>query len=616
MAFFPAPGLSPKRGPQARAAMYLVLLAGLLVLFYRLHQIQFAEGKSNEKWRQQYIVPEPQSDRPDPLAGIEPTDQFFDGIDPAELGIFGDEDPAEANDLRDEGEAVRLSLAYLKSFAPQERDRFLDQNIDYSFPLLMARPEKWRGKPLHFYGILRQKDVQDFPDLDPPLDKMWRLTVHDARQSNFYTILTPQISTSVQINRPIAAETIFLKRYPFWSVPNPMKSGFYQWNPLLVAKRVYAHREPLPPPTLLSSPDEKQQPFPPEMTVEELSPGELQTIARAPKPGPGGEEPGGGSLSKLLRSVTIAGHRPVPIEREVNNLQQEKHALEHLFAYVHGMSREELSRRTDPRMSFERLMRPSRPPEWAEYNVASVAGRALFVDRIRAKGLESGIEQFYVLYAQDARHNNRKYRWAIATLNLPPGLRMGDPVKCDGLFVKFYPYESRKHTWHWCPLVVTPNLQKTTRERLEAPWWGYVLATALLVAVCAGIYYANRRDFERSDGVRQRIRERRAQRDAARVAGMGPARPPSSSRAGSGAQSGTDGSEAAEENGAGDAPPTAQRPDADPQQSESDDVRAKDGAGNAPDGIENGEPGEADQEPSEEASADSGEEESKEDRAD
>lgn len=505
MALFPLPRRY-SRNPRAR----LVILGGLLVaVVYALvvlHQMRFAASPPDNKARQEYEPAAKVPGVPDPLAAVEPQGRFLGEIVEADLQAADDTVAREAHDLARNSEAVRLSLSYLKGLREDQLQAQARQHRHHTFSRLMEEPDLWRGRVLHFYGIVLKIEQQEFLDLPPGLQRLWRVTCFDARRTNFYTILSPFLSTRVKVNSTIAAEAMFLKRYPYWSDPGGGRPGFWQWTPLLVTKRIYIHREPMPPPPLVSDPEEA--PFVMPGTVSELDPSILDQIVRTTKSGKGTEG---------LRNVPIMGHKPVALQLEVRNLMAEKEAFEHLFQYVHHFTPEELRAQVDPNMTFETLMTGDEPPVWARYRVAEVVGRVLYVERRKVANLESGCKRIYVLIVSDERHSDFQWQWSVAALNLPHPLREGDRVRAKGVFVKLYPYLSRKFEWHWTPLVVSPEVERLQPETLDAPAWAYAVATVLLLGVGFGIYRYNAAHDSHRARLREQLKERRAARDAIRA---------------------------------------------------------------------------------------------------
>jgi hypothetical protein len=343
--------------------------------------------------------------------------------------------------------------------------------------------------------------VVEFPELPPGLRKMYRLTCHDARMTNFYTVLTPQISTRVKVNAKIAIDGVFLKRYPFWSRPDPKKPGFWQWTPLLVAEKAYSHWEPYPGKEILSHVDEK--PIKVRQTVERLDTGFLERRIL--------------DVSKSGKGFRSLGPMKLSHAREARRLPEEKKAFEHLFGYVHHFTPAELQAKVDPRLAFENLMVGDRAPEWAKWKIAEVDGYARYVETLDIAGLESGIDRIHILVVTDTGMGNFEYNWSVALLNLPHPLREGDRVRARGVFCKLYPYRSKKNEWRWTPLVVAPRLEKVPPPSRELSAGELALVAGLLLAAGGAVYLLTRRDDERRGRIREQILERRAARDAIRA---------------------------------------------------------------------------------------------------
>jgi hypothetical protein len=329
---------------------------------------------------------------------------------------------------------------------------------------------------------------------------MYKLTLHDARLTHFYTVLTPQISTGLKVNTRVALDGVFLKRYPFWSQPNEKEKGFWQWTPLLIATRAYVTWENMPLPDMLSSPAYKKQSLTKTLPALDIPFVEDQLL----------------DVSKSGKGFRSLGGMRLHHEREARRIVDEKLGFEHLFQHVHHWKSLPPAQApaADPRINFESLMIGDRAPKWTKWKVTELEGWVRFVEKINVKGLESGIEDIYIVTVTDGFLGDFEYNWSVAVINLPHPLREGDYVRTKGVFSKLYPYQSRKHEWHWTPLVVAPELVKTERPSHEAPLWQYILGTAVMLGVIAALYIGTKREDERRALTRQKIKERRSARDA------------------------------------------------------------------------------------------------------
>jgi hypothetical protein len=66
-------------------------------------------------------------------------------------------------------------------------------------------------------------------------------------------------------------------------------------------------------------------------------------------------------------------------------------------------------------------------------------------------------------------------------------------------------------------MLVSPGLTKLASPATEASPWTYALLGLLVVAAGVGIYLLNQRDDTRRSDLRERVKERRAARDAIRA---------------------------------------------------------------------------------------------------
>lgn len=496
MALIPLPGRADSRSPQTRLIIYIFLAAACFYLFFALRKFHTGKIQTPSKDFQEYINAEVIKDKLDPLAGIDSHKRLLIDTINIDIGNSAD-DPQAANTLSADSTSIEYILSYLKGIKKEDLAAQVSKNNHYTYARLMESPNKWRGRVIHFYGVLLQKDLEEFPDMPEGLRKMWRLTLTDPYQAHFYTVLTPQISKSVKVLGIVSFEGIFLKRYAYHCKPDPKRSSFWQWTPLFVAKKAYYKWEPLPKPDLLSDPEEKIFKF--KETVNSLDKAKLESILDVSKSGKGFS-----SLGRIM----------VSYEDEARNIKSEKKAFEHLFQYISSFSDKELASKVNRRINFENVMIEDKAPKWAKWQVAEVTGRVRFVERIPVKGLQSGLKMIYILIIYDENSDNFEWRWSVALPSLPHPLREGDRVRVRGLFTKFYPYLSINNDWRWTPMLTAVKIKKIPFKPEKTSFTSYIVITILVFAICFGIYYNTTKDDERREKLRKSIKEKRAAADA------------------------------------------------------------------------------------------------------
>lgn len=495
MALIPLPGRLNPKSSNARLIIYIALAIVCGFLFFELKNFSTRKNSAQPKEFQKYIKADPQKDQPDPLAALDIHERLL--IDTINVDI-GDSanDPIAANTLAADTTSIEYILSYLKGLSEQNLAKLTSRNQHFTFSRIMEEPGKWRGRAVHFYGILLQKDLEELPNMPKGLQKMWRLTLTDPYQAHFYTVLTPKISTKVKPLGIVSFDGIFLKRYAYRCKPDPKRAAYWQWTPVFVAKKAYYKWQPMPKPDLLSDPEEK--PFVFKDSVDKLDNNITEAIL---------------DVSKSGKGFTSVGAVNVSYAEEARNVQSEKVAYEHIFKYLNSFTEEEIKKQVDPRLTFENLMVSDKPPAWAKWKTAEITCRARYVERHKVKGLESGLERVYILIAYDESADNFEYRWSIALPNLPHPLREGDRIIARGVFAKFYPYLSINNDWRWTPLIVAKEVKVIPFKPKHTPLWGYVAVTLAILAIGFSIYYATDKDDKRRERMRNNIKERRAVQD-------------------------------------------------------------------------------------------------------
>jgi hypothetical protein len=329
------------------------------------------------------------------------------------------------------------------------------------------------------------------------LKKMWKIILLDPYQAHFYTLLTPRVSKGATLRSIVAFDGMFLKRYAYETQPNPKKKSIWIWTPLFISKKLYRHWEPMPKPDLLADPEETVVPF--KLMADKLDKEKLEPILEVSKSGKG--------FSSL-------GSIRVEHEREARRIQSEKHAIEHIMAYVNHFNDKELAAKVNPKMTFENLMVGDKAPAWAKYKIAEFVGRARYVERHKVIGMESGIDKLYVVIGYDSRTDNFDYRWSIITPKLPDNLREGDHIRARGVFIKLYPYRSVTNSWYWTPMLVASKIEKLAPPQKKASRGDYILVTILVFGIGAAIYILTAKDDSRRMSMRESIKERRSAIDA------------------------------------------------------------------------------------------------------
>ncbi len=496
MSLIPLPKKTGAGKAKFKIIVYCVLMIACVYLFVGLRS--FSQGKARfiPKSKQDYIVADVIKDQPDPLATLDIQNRLLINIINAKIANTSDKSK-QANDIQSNAESIKYILSYLKGVDSKVFAEKTRKNSYFTFARLMENPDYWRGKSVHFYGVLLQKDLVELPDMPKGLRKMWRLTLTDPFQSHFYTLLTPKISKLVRPMGLVSFDGIFLKRYAYRCQPDPKRPAFWQRTPLFVAKQAYYRWEPRPLPYLLSDPTDKQIIY--KEKVNTLNLKQLEPILDVSKTGKG------------FRSL---GKIKVSFEREARNIQAEKYAFEHLFKYMNHFTDEELAKKVDPRINFFNLMKHDRPPKELKWKIGSVVGRVRYVEKHKVKGLSGGLENIYILVIYDESTENFEYRWTVALPTLPHPLRDGDRVRVIGIFTKFFPYQSIKNDWRWTPMLTASKIEVFKPKPSNEPFWVYVIVTILVLFLCYVIYAYNAKDDERRKLMRERIKKKREVIDA------------------------------------------------------------------------------------------------------
>lgn len=377
----------------------------------------------------------------------------------------------------------------------------------WHYQKIMREPNRWRLLPMHVYGMLVHQETIEFPQAEPGMKKLFRLILMDPDELVFFTVLTPQIPAGTQIyeegkrwGSSLAFDGLFLMIYPYRA-----QAGWKK-TPLFVTRRVTLAQEGRTPPVLLDprkDPGEFYEILSPRQTVAALDLDFLNDKIVDP----------------CREGETIRG---VDVNEMANDLRAEKAALFHVFEYVYGLSPEALAR-PNLEIDYVTLMGGPTTPEWARGQIAYFRGVAGSVDTLRFPPNPSGITRIHLVTAGDTRYVKfRKYLWVLAVLNLPEGLRYGDPIEATGVFVKRYPYKTEKRQWYLAPLIVCKEIRIVQPK--PVPFWIYIVAGAIFLALLAAIAFVIRRDTAAFHALRKRSREVLGNRFAKPPAGLVPPR--------------------------------------------------------------------------------------------
>ena len=376
----------------------------------------------------------------------------------------------------------------------------------------MREPDRWRLQILHVYGELVHERVEEIPGLPVGLRRLHRLILFDRRMQVFYTVLTPLKPVLAEVGKDLACDGVFLMRYPY-----QREGGGWQRTPLFVAKRVVLAHE-LPTPVYLL--DMRQDPGPayrelrPRTTIAAISTAYLEEQIFDPAvDGSDGMRMLGGDVFD-----------------EARKLRSEKAALSHAFSYICGLSDEEIQRRVNPEVDYVAVMREAKTPSWMRGHIMKFQGQAADVMTEYFPGDGDGIERVHFVTAWDTRYQGFQHTWMLAVLNLPPGLRQDDRIEAEGVFIKRVPFKTRQNTWRFAPLIVCKEIRPVSAPRASSH-----VATAfaaLFVIGVALLYWISLRENAVYEGLRGRMRRRRAGNQVALPADAAPDNAKGGGRAG------------------------------------------------------------------------------------
>lgn len=371
---------------------------------------------------------------------------------------------------------------------------------------IVREPSRWRMLPMHVYGVLAEQNVIEYPDNPPGLRKLFWLTLYDPTDAVFFTVLTPQAPRGRKVmvqaaegrrgerGTYLAFDGIYLMAFPF------MTAGGTQDMPLFYAPSVEAASEGRTPPPLLD--------------------------------GRGGRPVAGEGANKPLRSVPgldVAflrsriysppknGDGNAQYRSLANDLRAEKPALVHIYEYLAGVPAEDLRQMAqNPEVSYVALMEGDNAPGWTVGQATGFTGVVFSVDTLRFPAAQDGIDRIYLVTAGDLHYQKLgEYTWVVAVRELPAGLRRGDRIAAEGIYLKLYPYPTQNNQWHWSPLLVadtvrpvalpySPFLPAFVPEHL----WPWIGAAAGLLVVAGGVWLwlRGRADNQKIEQIKRQLR--------------------------------------------------------------------------------------------------------------
>lgn len=481
----------------------MVLMAGVILAAMVVH---FRSGKLSEdalrqlNSRMELADPSAGSD---PLAGIPAAEVIPED---AGLALLERERTKAAGALGQIGASLRSVMQWAKGREEWLRQQALDRG-SWHYDNVVREPSRWRFLPLHVYGLLVDQSVLEYPDNPPGLRKLFLLTLYDTNDGVFFTVLTPQAPAARQVatnaapgrsavrGTNLAFDGIFLMAFPF------LTGDRLTDMPLFYAPSVRAAAEGRTPAGLVDGRSGRPA----------AGEGENKPLKQVP-----------GLDVAYLRSRIYnppkTGDGNVQYASQAGDLRAEKTALVHVYEYLAGLSPERLQAMAkNPEVNYVSLMAGESAPEWTLGEATGFTGVVLSLQTLRFPASSDGIDRIYLLTVGDLEYRNAgEYTWVVAVLRLPEGLRKGDRVRADGIFLKLFPYKTGNNAWHWSPLLVSDSVSVVPR-RLSPflptfipdaawPWIGAGVGLAVLLG--GGWLLRNaRRDSQKLEGMTRRMRK-------------------------------------------------------------------------------------------------------------
>lgn len=498
---------APDRG-DPRVRMFLLLcmlfaLIGLMVYF----------GNLTEAYYSHYPSPNAQvmthADG-DPYRSIEPADS----IAPItfELAEFAEANPQLGAEIEMQTDGLLALYKWLAGQTQEDMAAKARGRNRWHVSKMIREPSAWRGQVVHVYGMLADVERVEFHQNPPGLQHLYLLRLYDQHEMEFFSVLTPEMPEGAKVfedkeedrweqwGDTLACDAVFLMNLPY------RRDRRIRTTPLFVTKRVYLSLQGRAPPVILDERDHPTREYvdiEPERTVPALDMDFIRDKLFAP--------PKDGGAWQFLGT---------DFRREASNLREEKLVFDHAFEYLWGQDSETIRRGArNPEINHRTIMADNEPPAWMTGQLTRVRGLVATVEPMRFSPEQPGLERIYLLTIQDTSFRQpADHTWTVAVPNLPEGLKWGDTVEANGVFLKIHPYRTRLEQWRWAPLVAarsveilptpsTPLLPSyMTRKQI------YILGTAF-GAVVFGIFFlmyrASQKDTEKLKAIRHRSQEAR-----------------------------------------------------------------------------------------------------------
>ncbi|MBN2712887.1 MAG: hypothetical protein JXR97_10730 [Planctomycetes bacterium] len=496
MALFPAPG---KENPQIKLYVLAALMAVVTMGLFTLENFTNGAPKVPPPSEQEMVVADENGtvDDPFPDLYVRPNLEKQNMID---FVSEDDEDLGKATKLFRYRPAFEEGFAWFKGKSNEEIKSMALPRWEWNFVKIMRDVNNWRFQILHVYGMLLHYEKLELVNMPKGLQKLHLLILINPRTLEKMTVLTPLMPKAATALKGmsegsyLACDGLYLKRHVY------VGNDGIKHTPMFLAKRVYFASEPISYPERL---DERGDPgidykeLKPEHTVKALDiPFIEQNIL---------------SLSKSQQAYSIPN--AIDAREEASDIRGDKPALDHIFEYIYSMSDEEIANMVNPEVTYLSTMAENLPPHWMVGKITRFRGIASRVITYRFPKDTLGIKRVHLIIGHDLRLGGPDFTWAIATLNLPKGLREDDEITADGVFVKLYPYKTPEQKWHWSPLIVCKDV-----NIIERTPPGQVTPTYIVIAVAAFtlaflMYWASNRDSKGLSDVRQRVLQRRIAHD-------------------------------------------------------------------------------------------------------
>lgn len=494
---------SPDRGdPRLRLVFLICMLLGLVAGLGYL-------GNLSRAYYSRYPAPEQQVMKQadgDPFRNLEPADE----IDPVafQLAELGERNPDQGAIIDMQNDGVRAIYRWLMGYSHEEIAAMTRGRGRWHVTKLVREPSVWRGQLLHVYGMLADVETIEFHHNPAGIQYLYLLRLYDQHEMEFFSVLTPEMPENARVFQDkeegqweqwgdtLACDAVFLMNLPYRRPGRRVRT-----TPLFVTKRAYLSVQGRTPRIRFDERDDPGREYidiEPEKTVPALDIDFIRDKVFSPPRDGGGWQFFG-----------------TDFRREATNLREEKTAFDHVFEYLWGQEEESIRQRArNPEINHRTLMAGNEPPSWMVGQLTRVRGTVAAVEPMRFSPELPGLPRIYILTVQDTSFRQpAEHTWAIAVPNLPEGLKWGDLIEANGVFLKNYPYRTRDNRWQWAPLVaaravellpppISPLLP-SYMTRTQA----YILAAvvcAILLGVFFLMYRANRRDTEKLKEARKR----------------------------------------------------------------------------------------------------------------